>query len=985
MTDRRTRVFISYARKDAEGVDRLVAELRGRNFDAYVDRDDIHPGEPWKERLNSLIRDADAIAFVLSPHSLASEVCLWEVDRARVLAKRIAPVLLTDVDAGTVPEFLARLNWIDCTAFATDASAGVAGARALDQLTAAVTTDIGWIREHTRYVEIAERWRDAGTPEGQLLRQSEIDRAEAWVRQQADDAPGVPDVVFDFIDASRQRERTERDRFRATIARGFAEPARFAMEQGRFDSAIRRLAAGAVLAEDLNFELEPDVFRIASRSIWSNSVRLRVEHAARVYGAAVSPDGRLFVTACGDGAVVVWNVRSGARVRTIQTPSTPVNHIAIDPTGTRILTVSAGKQALVWDLRSGESMAAFRHDDEVSGSIRAAHFAANAPLVYAFSAHFEPGPGIWNVATRSGVVLVADVVAPTPQAEFSPDGSLLVSWAVDGGATVWSARTGEAIASFDLLRAQGIVHASLSHDNRHLVLSSHNHAEIRALDDPEFIAFLPAAGAGAWYLTRFSPDGNYLVSAHEGCELRLWDAASQAELRVFRCHEAGLLYAAFTADSRQLITGCEDFAARVLDVDPEGHEINRHFLRDTGGAAVFDGDQVLVRTVDEAGLPQLTDIVSGHLAFRCAFGSQTPFARALLTPDRQFVVTEDADRNIALWDYRDGRKRWQYALSARPYSELRLIGDGATLLCQPSDRSFALLNTSDGRERLRLTPLTAQPDHEACVSGDGARIYTTSFHAVRPDDQNTGATVCVWDAVTGEQCDRFEIPGLFQFFPGERHLLVTDRDALRVLEHSSRREVCRIVPSKPGSHNDALMFATISPDGRYIATGTRQRSVKLWDAMTGACVADLRGHEDQPQFGAFSHDGRLLVTTSRDRTARVWNVAHCYEVLSLPCVATATDTVLHAQFAPDDERLLTTTSLGFLQLWDISRARASDAEAAVLIGAALPGIGQLSRLEREELLFFGIGDDLAHAFWSRLTDTQRRHAARVREVLAGQT
>ena len=86
-----TEVFISYARVDGEFAEWLRDQLITLGFAAYLDRHDIKPGEPWRERLTALIETADAVLFVLSPSSIQSEACAWEVNEAERLNKRILP------------------------------------------------------------------------------------------------------------------------------------------------------------------------------------------------------------------------------------------------------------------------------------------------------------------------------------------------------------------------------------------------------------------------------------------------------------------------------------------------------------------------------------------------------------------------------------------------------------------------------------------------------------------------------------------------------------------------------------------------------------------------------------------------------------------------------------------------------------------------------------------------------------------------------
>ena len=83
------RVFVSYSRADLSFVDALVAGLeRHGTFTVTIDRHSIAAGEAWDERLGTLILAADTIVFVLSPDSVESKVCAWEVEEARRLSKR---------------------------------------------------------------------------------------------------------------------------------------------------------------------------------------------------------------------------------------------------------------------------------------------------------------------------------------------------------------------------------------------------------------------------------------------------------------------------------------------------------------------------------------------------------------------------------------------------------------------------------------------------------------------------------------------------------------------------------------------------------------------------------------------------------------------------------------------------------------------------------------------------------------------------------
>jgi WD40 repeat protein len=65
----------------------------------------------------------------------------------------------------------------------------------------------------------------------------------------------------------------------------------------------------------------------------------------------------------------------------------------------------------------------------------------------------------------------------------------------------------------------------------------------------------------------------------------------------------------------------------------------------------------------------------------------------------------------------------------------------------------------------------------------------------------------------------------------------------------------------------------IAPDGTWLATTSRDRTVRIWDAATGAQRAQLHGHTHAVTGVAIAPDGTWLATTSDDQTVRIWDTA----------------------------------------------------------------------------------------------------------------
>lgn len=737
------KAFISYAREDLASADRLATALANRGIHVLIDRTAIAPAEEFEKRLDALILEADAVVFLMSPSSLASRYCRWEVERAGELQKRIVPVVLRDFDdtGYRPPEGLRKRNWI----FFYDLQRDEAGAPTsptistcpLGQVVAAITTDIEWQRAHTRHVARAELWHAGDRSETEfLLSGVEINSAQGWAnRKPADES--IPQLFFDHLAASLAKAERDREaldaRERRISARSqqlVAMEAQRALDAGFHARAMRLCLAGEPTIEELTRGVKPEpVLRaVLAAAAQSAPCALSLPHPHMVtFAAFVDGDGGI-ITACADGSVRIWDARSGACLATWM-HGAYVNNIAVAADG-RMLAIPCRDGAVhVRKVGDGSPAQVLRHGDEASG----ASFSPDGRMLA--TASFDTFANVWDIAS-------GEVIARLKHGEdvqsvaFSPDGSQLLTASSDRAARLWSTRTWSELrrlehagrvyrASFNSdgarvvtasedstaalwVSATGERLASMQHDypinlaaissvNERIATASFDRtAKLWAGDTGKEIARLEHDGEVRHIA--FSPDGAFVVTCASDHAARIWSSDEGRELACFRHFEA-VAFGAFRSDGHALVTASLDGTARVWRQGVTSEITRARSSTGIGtGAPASDAHSLDVRiTLHDPGDNPNTVIVRNVAdnAPRFALAHRFEVSGATISPDGGRIATIAKDNIVRLWSGDAGRQLVRL-LHPEEVAGLRFSHDGSRLLTWTIAQGFA------GRDVARL-------------------------------------------------------------------------------------------------------------------------------------------------------------------------------------------------------------------------------------------------------------------------------------------
>jgi len=288
------------------------------------------------------------------------------------------------------------------------------------------------------------------------------------------------------------------------------------------------------------------------------------------------------------------------------------------------------------------------------------------------------------------------------------------------------------------------------------------------------------------------------------------------------------------------------------------------------------------------------------------------------SPDGQTVVTGSDDKTVRLWDVATGAEIRRFEGHTGLLNSAVFSPDGQSIVTTGKDSTARLWNVATGAEIHRFEGNVGGL-HWAAFSPDGKIIATGGGRA---DFIGQGAdySIRLWDTITGEQTRRFE------------------------------------------GHTGSVSWIAFSPDGKILASASRDGTARLWDVATGEEIRRFEGHEAEVGSVAFSPDEKYIITAGQDNTVRTWDVATGEEIrrFDLPKRQTeAASTFVRAVLSPDGQTIITPGVLG-AQVWDV----ATGEEIQHLLGHTAPVVSVAYSADGQMILTGGERPDNTARLWA---------------------
>ncbi|EJU00666.1 miller-Dieker lissencephaly protein [Dacryopinax primogenitus] len=263
-------------------------------------------------------------------------------------------------------------------------------------------------------------------------------------------------------------------------------------------------------------------------------------------------------------------------------------------------------------------------------------------------------------------------------------------------------------------------------------------------------------------------------------------------------------------------------------------------------------------------------------------GHRGPINRVAFHPVHTVVATASEDATVKLWDWETGEFERTLKGHTKAVQDMEFDSKGTKLVTCSSDLSIKIWDCEAEYKNTK-----SLVDHDHAVSS--ARFLPGDDHIV---SASRDRTIKMWDVARGF-CVR-----TFHGHAEWVRLVIPSEDG-KLLASCSNDQTARIwdpatgeVKSELRGHEHVVESLTFAPPasyaairelcslsgpapkgpGAYLATASRDKSIKLWDVSSGQLLRTFGGHDNWVRALVFHPNGKYLLSGSDDKTLRVWDL-----------------------------------------------------------------------------------------------------------------
>ena len=439
----------------------------------------------------------------------------------------------------------------------------------------------------------------------------------------------------------------------------------------------------------------------------------------------------------------------------------------------------------------------------------------------------------------------------------------------------------------------------------------------------------------------FSPDGQYIASGGNEEIVKIWNRNGSlyktlpTETNSKLGHQDNVTFVRFSPDGKKLASASRDKTVKLWDVESGDLIFSLEGHTDSVYGISFNPTGEIMATVSNDGTIKLWQVSDGSLLKNLS-GHKESVNGVSFSPTNKWMASASDDKTVKVWTY-DGK----LVANLRHEDSVTVIGfsaDGQTII---SGDELGKVHRWDWNQQKRQWNSNPTKQWLAHRGGIYSLSLSNLFYRVNDSVEES-------EKVT-EAESKFMMGEVFNVrYKTEQYLATASHDNLvkvwnlegelvkEFKGHSGRVTTVSFSPDgeliATGSfdktvrlwslvdlfrhpsweaHGDRITAVSFSPDGELIASGSRDKTIKIWD-RDGTLIGTLTGHSDRITSLSFSADGNFLISGSWDKTIHLWRIRDG----RLERTFTGhSDRITSVSFSPDGQLIVSASRDRTIKLW----------------------------------------------------------------------